>query len=364
VFELVFPASLTSASGAERSAEGAPNVPDERGVLEGGTKSPLALAPESAALAPAARGRARPQARRDGLSGAALHRQWWVPYLWLAPSLAGIGVFGIYPFVKAVYLSFTSTPPLGGDSTWVGIENYVLLAKDPEFWLATRNSVLYTLVVVPLMVVLPLLLAILVEKRIPFIGFFRSIFYTPVVASMVVVGLMWVWLLQDQGLINSILRGTHLIHRGIPFLSNSWLLLFSAMGLTLWKGLGWYMVFYLVALANVPRELHEAAQIDGAGAVRRFLNVTVPGVKPMMLLVGTFTAIGCMRIFTEVYVLSGTTGGPGGQAETLPFYIRSAGLDPSSGDAGYGSAISVVLFALTLGFAILARRLARGDEPS
>jgi multiple sugar transport system permease protein len=324
----------------------------------------LTTAPEAVGLAPTARGRPYSGRRLSARSGAALHRQWWVPYIWLLPSLAGIGIFGIFPFLQAFYLSFTSTPPLGGDSTWVGLANYVTMLKDSEFWLATRNSVLYTVIVVPLMVMLPLLLAVLVERQIPFIGFFRSIFYTPVVASMVVVGLMWSWLLQDQGLINTVLRGTHLVQHSIPFLSNSWLLLFSAMGITLWKGLGWYMVFYLVALANVPKELHEAAEIDGANAPRRFLHITLPGVKAMMLLVGTFSAIGCMRVFTEVYVLSGSTGGPGGRAETLPFYIRSAGLDPSSGDAGYGAAISVVLFLMTLGFAVLARRLAKGDEPS
>src|ERR1041385_1128818 len=158
----------------------------------------LTTAPESAAIQPAARSRVRLRPQRAALSGAALHRRWWVPYLWLLPSLGGIGVFGIFPFLRAVYLSFTSTPPLGGDSTWVGLDNYLLLVRDNEFWLATRNSVLYTVVVVPLMVLLPLLLAILVEKRIPLIGFFRSIFYTPVVPLMVLLPLLLAILVEKR----------------------------------------------------------------------------------------------------------------------------------------------------------------------
>jgi multiple sugar transport system permease protein len=211
-------------------------------------------------------------------------------------------------------------------------------------------------------VLLPLLLAVLVEKKLPGIGFFRSAFYTPVLASSVVVGLSWQWLLADQGLINTWLEKAHVIKEAIPFLSDSWLILLSAMGLTLWKGLGWYMVFYLAALGNVPQELHEAASMDGAGAVRRFWHITVPGVKQAMMLVGTLTGIGSLRVFTEVYMLGGPTGGPGGADRTLPFYIRDVGLDPITGNAGYGSAVSVALFVMTLGLTLLAQRLTKEEE--
>jgi putative chitobiose transport system permease protein len=271
-------------------------------------------------------------------------------------------VFGVYPFINTVLLSFTDAKPLGGITNFVGFANYTRMFGDSDFWLATRNSVLYALIVVPLMVLLPLLLAVLVEKKLPGIGFFRSAFYTPVLASSVVVGLSWQWLLSDQGLVNTWLEKARLIHQAIPFLSDSGLILLSAMGLTLWKGLGWYMVFYLAALGNVPRELHEAAAIDGAGAIRRFRHVTVPGVKHAMMLVGTLTGIGSLRVFTEIYMLGGPTGGPGGADRTLPFYIRDVGLDPLSGDAGYGSAVSVALFVLTLGLTLLAQRLTKEDE--
>ncbi|MEV6381743.1 sugar ABC transporter permease [Streptomyces sp. NPDC051773] len=294
--------------------------------------------------------------------GAALYRRWWLPWLWMSPAIIGISVFGLYPFLNTLLLSFTDAKPLGGAASFVGLDNYTRMLGDSDFWLATRNSVLYAVIVVPLMVLLPLMLAVLVEKNLPGIGFFRSAFYTPVLASSVVVGLSWQWLLSDQGLVNTWLQKAHIIRSAIPFLSDSWLILLCAMGLTLWKGLGWYMIFYLAALGNVPKELHEAAAVDGAGAVRRFWHVTVPGVRTSMMLVGTLTGIGSLRVFTEIYMLGGATGGPGGADRTLPFYIRDVALDPLTGNAGYGSAVSVALFVLTLGLTLLAQRLTKEDE--
>lgn len=291
-----------------------------------------------------------------------MYRRWWLPWLWTAPAIVCAVVFGVFPFLNTVLLSFTDAKPLGGAAGFVGLDNYTRMLDDSDFWLATRNSVLYALIVVPLMVLLPLMLAVLVEKNLPGIGFFRSAFYTPVLASSVVVGLSWQWLLADDGLVNTWLEKAHLIRDAIPFLSDPWLILLSAMGLTLWKGLGWYMVFYLAALGNVPKELHEAAAMDGAGAVRRFWHITMPGVRQAMMLVGTLTGIGSLRVFTEIYMLGSSTGGPGGADRTLPFYIRDVGLDPITGDAGYGSAVSVALFLLTLGLTLLAQRLTKEDE--
>ncbi|WP_460061732.1 carbohydrate ABC transporter permease [Streptomyces sp. YKOK-I1] len=306
-------------------------------------------------------GRALLPGPAPGANGAALYRRWWLPWLWTAPAIGCAAVFGVFPFLNTVLLSFTDAKPLGGAAGFVGLSNYTRMLDDPDFWLATRNSVLYALIVVPLMVLLPLLLAVLVERNLPGIGFFRSAFYTPVLASSVVVGLSWQWLLADDGLVNTWLEKAHLIRGAIPFLSDSWLILLSAMGLTLWKGLGWYMVFYLAALGNVPKELHEAAAMDGAGAARRFWHITVPGVRQAMMLVGTLTGIGSLRVFTEIYMLGGSTGGPGGADRTLPFYIKDVGLDPLTGNAGYGSAVSVALFALTLGLTLLAQRLTKED---
>ncbi|NXY96376.1 sugar ABC transporter permease [Streptomyces sp. BR123] len=289
------------------------------------------------------------------------HRRWWTPYLFLAPGLVTVALFSLWPFANTVVLSLTDARILRG-GTFTGLANYRRALADPDFWTAAGNSVLYLLVVVPCLVLLPLALAVLVQARIPGIGFFRSAFYTPVIASAVVVGLMWQWVLRSDGLVNTLFLRLRIVAEPVPFLTDSAMLLVSAMIVTVWKGLGYYMVFYLAALGNVPASLHEAAALDGAGPVRRFISITIPQVKPMMLLVGTLSAISALRVFTEIYILGGESGGPGGGARTLPFLIRQVGLG-FAGETGYASAVSLLLFLLTLGFSLLGRRLAKGDEP-
>lgn len=289
-------------------------------------------------------------------------RRWFVPWLFVGPALLFAVTFYIVPFVNTAVLSFTDARALGGGQ-FTGLENYQELLSDGDFWLSTRNTLLYAVIVVPLLVVLPLLLATLVQPQIPAIGFFRSVFYSPVVASMVVVGLIWSWLLRSDGLVNYVFRTLRLITEPLPFLTDATLLLFSAMFITVWKGLGYYMVVYLTALANVPKELIEAAQVDGAGPIRRFVSVTMPTVRSTMFLVGILATIASMKVFAEVYVLSSGSAGPGGEARTLVFTIREIGLG-LAGEVGYASAMSLVLFVLTIGFSLAYLRASRQEETS
>ncbi len=280
------------------------------------------------------------------------------PWLFLAPGLLIVAAFGLYPFLSTMAHSFTDARTLTAGQ-FVGGANYRELIHDAMFWTGLRNSLLYVLGVVPLLVLLPLLLAMLVQRQIPGITFFRAAFYTPVVASVVVVGLIWVWLLDDRGLINALLEA--LGFGRVGFLSDPWLLLLSAMAVTVWKGLGYYMIIYLAALANVPRELHEACAVDGAGAVRRFLTVTVPAVRSTMVLVAALSSVGAFKVFSEVYLMAGPTGGPGGEDTTLVMLVQQAGTG-LSGRVGYASALSVVVFVLTLGLMLLVLRANRKEE--
>lgn len=282
------------------------------------------------------------------------------PWFFLLPALVVAVVFHLGPFVNTIVLSFTNARTIGGGS-FTGLANFERLVQDDQFWLSFRNTLLYVVVVVPLLVILPLLVAVLVERKVPGIGFFRSVFYSPVVASMVVVGLIWSWLLSSDGLVNWVLRTLQIVSEPLPFLTDSTLLLFSAMLVTVWKGLGYYMVVYLAALGNVPKELHEAAAVDGAGTIRRFVSVTIPSVRPTMLLVGVLSAIAAMKIFAEVYVLSSGSAGPGGEARTLVYTIREVGLG-LSGEVGYASAMSLALFVLTLAFTLVFIRMNREES--
>ncbi|MFJ6354236.1 carbohydrate ABC transporter permease [Streptomyces sp. NPDC054835] len=285
------------------------------------------------------------------------HRRWFTPWLLAGPALVWLAVFNLWPAVNTVILSFTSARPLGG-GRFTGLANYERALDDAQLTDALVNSVIYLLVCLPLLTLLPLLLALLVERKLPGITFFRTAFYTPVVASAVVVGLVWGWMLDDRGLLNGLLQQLGLADRPVSFLTDRWLLLFSAIGLTVWKGLGYYMVIYLSALGNVGRELHEAAAVDGAGAARRFWHVTLPGVRPAMLLISVLVSVSALRVFSELYVLSNGTGGPGGRDMSVVMLIQmySRGF---TGHIGYASALSVLLFVLTVGPMLVLARLNR-----
>ncbi|MET7358603.1 sugar ABC transporter permease [Streptomyces sp. NPDC005562] len=280
------------------------------------------------------------------------------PWLFAAPGLVIVAVFILYPFLSTLNNSFTDKRTLM-PGEYVGFANFQELLHDDMFWIGLRNSTIYVLVVVPALVLLPLLLAMLVQKHIPGITFFRSAFYTPVVASIVVVGLIWVWMLDERGLVNALLEAVGVGKVG--FLSDQWLLLFSAMAVTVWKGLGYYMIIYLAALANVPRELHEAAAVDGAGAVRRFLTVTVPAVRSTMVLVGALSSVAAFKVFSEVYLMAGPTGGPAGEDTTLVMLVQRVGTG-LTGRVGYASAISVVVFVVTVALMLLVLRADRKED--
>ncbi|TWV55423.1 sugar ABC transporter permease [Streptomyces misionensis] len=280
------------------------------------------------------------------------------PWLFAAPGLVVTGAFILYPFVSTVINSFTDRRTLI-PGRFVGLANFRELLHDDMFWIGLRNSALYVAGVVPALVLLPLLLALLVQKNIPGITFFRSAFYTPVVASIVVVGLIWVWLLDERGLVNSLLETVGVGKVG--FLSDQWLLLLSAMTVTVWKGLGYYMIIYLAALANVPRELHEAAAVDGAGAVRRFLTVTVPAIRSTMVLVAALSSVSAFKVFSEVYLLASPNGGPAGEDTTLVMLVQRTGTG-LTGRVGYASAISLVVFAVTVVLMLLVLRADRRED--
>lgn len=273
------------------------------------------------------------------------HR-WFTPWLLIAPAVIWVLVFALWPFLNTVVLSFTNARPLRTPE-FVGLANYERMLGDEMFWNALLTCAIYVVVCVPLLTILPLLLALLVEKKIPGIALFRTTFYFPVIASVVVVALIWQWLFDSRGIINEALQFLGATDQPVPFLVDRWLLLGTAILLTVWKGVGYYMVVYLAALGNVGKEQHEAAMLDGAGPIRRFLSVTIPSVRGAMLLIAVLIAVSAMRVFAELDVLTNGTGGPGGYDMSLVMLIRQVG-SGLNGNVGYAGAISVALFLLTL----------------
>jgi len=314
----------------------------------------MTTAPEAvpaAALVPAG-----PRGRR-ARGGATRTHAWYTPWLLCLPAVVFLLAFNLWPSINGVLLAFTDVKPLSGGE-FVGLANFGRMLDDDQLATALLNSVVYMVVCVPFLLLVPLGLALLVEKRIPGIAFFRTAFYTPVVASAVVVALMWGWMLDDRGVINGMATSLGLVTEPIPFLTDRWLILFSAISLTIWKGLGYYMVIYLSALGGVSRELHEAAAVDGATAWRRFWSVTVPGVRNTMLLVSVLVTVSALRVFSELFILTNGTGGVGGANVSVVMLIQMYARG-FNGNLGYASALSLLLFVVTLGPLLLIARINR-----
>lgn len=298
------------------------------------------------------RRRARPGPARSGRRLQHWARgPWYAPWLFLGVALLVVLTFVLFPFVNTLLLSFTDATLLRA-GRFIGLENFTRLFADARFATALLNSTLYVVCVVPVMVVLPLILATLAAGKGRLLGFFRTAYYLPVVMSPVIVGLIWTNLLDRRGLVNQVLAWLSVISGPVPFLTDRWLLLFSAMFVTVWTGMGYYMVIYLAALASIDQSLYDAASVDGAGTVRRFLHVTMPGVRNTMGLIGLFSSIAAFRVFGEVYVLTDGTGGTGGGDLTMTMLIQREGTGLQA-QTGYAGAISLVMFVIMAVFLVL-----------
>jgi putative chitobiose transport system permease protein len=291
-------------------------------------------------------------------------RQWdkLTPYAFLLPALLILGLTVFWPAARAIYLSFTR---YGYDITqppeWVGLANFQRLLTDQVFWQTLGNTLLYLVVVVPILVVLPLILAILVNQKIRGIRWFRAAYYTPVVISMVVAGIAWRWLYAENGLFNQVLAGLHLSDEGIPWLTSPDVALFSVMAVTVWKGLGYYMVIYLAGLQAIPAERSEAASIDGSDAGWRHVDITVPLMKPYLFLVAVISSISATKVFEEIYIM--TRGGPLNSSKTIVYYVYEQAFDPTNLDISYGCTVGLALFLLILVLSILRLLLNRQPAP-
>ena len=281
------------------------------------------------------------------------------PYMFLAPALLVIVVFVLYPIFAVVYYSFTDysivTPPV-----WVGLKNYLYLIHEDTFWLALRHSLIY-LLVTPVLIVLCIILAVIVNRRLPGINAFRALYYIPVISGSVAVGISWRLMLDTNGLFNSLLISLGLIKEPIQWLAEPAYSLPIAMLLTTWMGLGYYMMVFLAGLQNIPEELYDAAVIDGCNAWQKHWYVSVPGLRPQITFVAVISSLAALEVYNEIYILFGALGGVLNSAVTMVFYLWREAFKLHH--AGTASAIAMVLLVITLAFSVLnIRGLERGTE--
>lgn len=278
------------------------------------------------------------------------------PYLFLAPALIGLGLTVFIPALQAFYLSFHSYNIFDGSTAWTGLDNFNRLMQDEVFWQTVRNTLLYLLFVVPALVFLPLLLAIAVNQKLLGISWFRAAYYVPVLISMVVAGIAWKFIYAENGLLNQLLQAIHL--PPVEWLTSPAIALFSVMIVTIWKGLGYYMVIYLAGLQSIPADLYEAAAIDGVDGAAKHWDITIPLMRPYMALVAVVSAIAATKVFEEVYVM--TQGGPRNSSKTVVYYLYQQAFG-SDQNLSYACTIGLVLFLVILVLSIINLKLSDGQ---
>ncbi|UWX65688.1 carbohydrate ABC transporter permease [Deinococcus rubellus] len=277
-------------------------------------------------------------------------------YSFMLPFLVLLILYHTWPVIFGTYLAFTKyniiSPP-----EFVGLANFRELIQDQQFWSGVVNSLKYILVV-PVIQLLSIGVAMLVNRPLKGIGFFRTAFYVPVVTSFAVVGLIWTWMYQQSGPVNFVLMHLGLMQRDSSLLNNPGSALYAVMFVTLWKGVGYYMVLYLAGLQSIGRELEEAAVIDGATRWQVFVNITLPGLRPTILVCSLLSTISAVKVFEEIFVM--TQGGPVGSTYTALFFTYAKAFQDFR--YGYAAAAGIVVALISLIFGVINFRLTRGGR--
>lgn len=278
---------------------------------------------------------------------------------WSFISLAAIMicVFYFYPMIQALLLSFQSGT--GANLEFVGVENYTRLFKDPTFLTALKNTVIYLIVQVPLMILLALILSVLLNnKNLKFKGFFRTAIFLPCVTSLVAYSVIFKYLFSQDGIINLMLMKIALISEPIQWLTDPfWAKITIIIAIT-WRWTGYNMIFYLSALQNVDESIYEAAKIDGASSLQQFFKITIPNLKPIILFTSITSTIGTLQLFDEVVNI--TQGGPGNATITISQYIYNLSFKYTP-DFGYAATVSYIIVIMIIIFSIIQFKVA-GDK--
>lgn len=280
--------------------------------------------------------------------------------LLLLPGLAVFGMFTVYPIFRLLWMSFCDWSFASMlDQPFIGLANYREVLGDGTFWTVFVNSVVYTLVTVPGQMALGLFTAVLINGIRHFGVTFRVINYLPVITSWVIASLVFRCVFNTEGLLNYFLTNViHVTSANVRWLDTRWSGLAVAMILGIWKGVGWNMVVFLAALQQVPAELYEAAEIDGCGAWKKFVSVTLPSIRGTVLFALIMLTIGGFNVFTSIKMITG--GKPAHQTDTLLTWMYYKAF--STGKFGYAAALSFIM-ALSLGLlAILQFKAMRSRD--
>lgn len=271
----------------------------------------------------------------------------YVPYLFLLPALVFLAVFFFLPFFQTIFMSLLDYSKDIYNPVFVGINNYFELLKAKEFYIVLFNTLLFLFFVVPVLAIIPLIVAILINQKIKGITLYKVLIYLPVVVSIVVVAIAFKWMLAQDGIVNYFI--SLFGFSAVGWLTDSRFALISVALVTIYKGIGYYMMIYLSALMGVPKDLYEATEVDGANEWYKHFTVTIPHIMPTIALVVTISSISALKVFAEIYVM--TKGGPLNSTKTIVYYIYERAFENL--DLSMASTASVVLLVIILIFSII-----------
>ncbi|MBB3112692.1 multiple sugar transport system permease protein [Paenibacillus phyllosphaerae] len=278
-------------------------------------------------------------------------------YLFITPTMLLFAAFTIIPVIMALYLSFTNYDVVSR-MDFVKFDNYKRLLQDDLFWTTFKNVAFYSVIFIPLNILISLLLAMLLNFRRFGVKLFRTMNYLPTLTSAVAAATVWIWLLHPEfGLVNNLLSYVGIT--GPAWLAQTETAMFSIIMVTLWQSVGSNMVIYIAGLQGVPDYLYESAKLDGATAFDRFRYITWPQLRPTTFLVSTMSIIGALQLFDQAFVL--TQGGPGNVTKTPVYLIYQQGFNQLQ--MGYASAQAFVLALAILIFSLINMRLSKSEEP-
>ena len=281
-------------------------------------------------------------------------------YIFVAPAVILLIAFLVVPMIYTVYFSGFKYQIMRPDAMkFIGFENYQKLFSDKNFWLALKNTVFFTVIVVPCQCVLALALALLVSKKFRGVAVFRTMYFAPQLTSMVVISVLWSVLYNanpNTGLINSILVSLGM--SPIKFLSDASTAMNSIIFMSAWQGAGYQMMIFLAGLQGIPRDQYEAASVDGATKFKQFLYITIPGLKGTIKYVIMITMIQAMKLFTQPYIM--TQGGPKNSTKTLVYYIYTQGFQ--KGNFGYACSIAAVFFVIVVCMSMAMKKVTAATD--
>lgn len=315
------------------------------------------VVPQAAPTAPGARRRSSRKGRRTGRRTGGSSA---LAFGFVSPALFLLVLFFFVPVALCFLLAFTNARLISPEPMrFVGLDNFTRMFDDPLFWRSMRNTGYFALVVVPLQSAFALLLAILVNKKARGTNIFRTIYFVPVVTSIVVVSILWRFMYADDGLVNNLLQmATFNTVQGADWLNNTSTAMPAIILMSIWQAVGFHMVIWLAGLQTIPQEQYEAAALDGASRWQQFRYITWPGLRNTRTFILVTITIAALSLFAQIQVM--TNGGPLNSTSTVVYQAVRAGY--SQQQTGYASAISLVFFTLVLAISLIQRFLTREKD--